>query len=173
MNFKNFYEVLGIREDATNREIRDAYLRKVKEWHPDINRGIDFQLCHQMMCDINEAYRYLISPELRQLHDEVLAERREEARKKATSKRQPENDTYPRTSKISKKDFNYYDIEDYDEDEKEEFINWLNEYYMQVIRLFTGFISLEDIEKLVQGFESIINYEKNLLIRKKRRYKSL
>lgn len=125
------------------------------------------------MCDINEAYEILINPELRQLHDEVLAKRREEAHKKATSKRKPENTTYPRTSNISKKDFNYYDLVDYDADEKEEFINWLYEYYMQVIRIFTGFITLEDIERLVQGFETIINYEKNLLIRKKRRYKNL
>lgn len=171
MDFKNFYEILGIREDATNREIRDAYLRKVKEWHPDVNHEKDLKKCHQMMCDINEAYRYLISPELRQLHDEVLAERREKAHKQATTKRQPENTTYPKIN--SKKEFNYYDIEDYDADEKEEFINWLNEYYMQVIKLFTGFITLEDIEKLVHGFESIINYEENLLIRKKRRYKNL
>lgn len=170
MEFKNFYEILGIREDATNREIRDAYLRKVKEWHPDVNHEKDLKKCHQMMCDINEAYRYLISPELRQLQDEVLAERRAEARKKATTKRQTENATYPRTCNISKKNFNYYDIEDYDADEKEEFINWLYEYYMQAIKLFTGFISLEDIEKLVHGFESIINYEKSLLISRKRRY---
>lgn len=126
-----------------------------------------------MMCDINEAYRYLISPELRKIHDAVLAKRREEAHKKATSKRQPENTTYPRISNISKKEFNYYDIEDYDEDEKEEFINWLNEYYMQLIKLYYGFISLQDIERLVNGFESIINYEKSLLISRKRRYKNL
>lgn len=173
MKFKNFYEVLGIREDASNREIRDAYLRKVKEWHPDVNPGIDFKYCHQMMCDINEAYETLINPELRKIHDAILAKKREEAHKQATTKTQSGNTTYPRANNISKNEFNYYDLDDYDEDEKEEFINWLSEYYMQLIKVFYGFIRLEDIERLINGFETIINYEKNLLIRKKRRYKNL
>ncbi len=166
MENKNFYEVLEVREDASAREIRDAYLKKVRQWHPDVNSNKDFKLCHQMMCAINEAYRYLISPELRKLHDEVLAERRKEAYKKATSKRHP-------TTNISKKYFNYYDLDDYDDDEKENFVSWLNEYYCQLINILTGFISLEDLNKLVQGFESIINYEKTLLQSRKRRYKNL
>lgn len=37
MDNKNFYEILEIREDASVREIRDAYKKKVKEWHPDVN----------------------------------------------------------------------------------------------------------------------------------------
>ena len=172
MEYKNFYEVLEVREDASAREIRDAYIKKAKEWHSDVNPNKDFKLCHQTMCAINEAYRYLISPELRKLQDEVLAERRKETYKKATSKRQTKNTSHP-TTNISKKDFNYYDLDDYDDDEKENFVSWLNEYYWQLINILTGFISLEDLSKLVQGFESIINYEKTLLQSRKRRYKNL
>lgn len=166
MENKNFYEVLEVREDASAREIRDAYLKKVRQWHPDVNSNKGFKLCHKMMCDINEAYSHLIDPELRKLHDEVLAKRREEAYQKATSKRYP-------TTNISKKYFNYYDLDDYDEDEKENFVSWINIYYCQLINLLTGFISLEDLNKLAQGFESIINYEKTLLQRRKGRYKNL
>ena len=83
MDNKNFYEILEIREDASVREIRDAYKKKVKERHPDVNSCKGFRQCHKMMCDINEAYTHLIDPELRKLHDEFLAKRREEALKKA------------------------------------------------------------------------------------------
>ena len=96
----------------------------------------------------------------------------EEALKKATSKRHTENTSHP-TTNISKKDFNYYDLDDYEEDEKENFVSWLNRYYYQLINVLTVFISLEDLNKLVQGFESIINYEKTLLQSRKRRYKNL
>lgn len=172
MDNKNFYEILEIREDASVREIRDAYKKKVKEWHPDVNSCKGFRQCHKMMCDINEAYTHLIDPELRKLHDEFLAKRREEALKKATSKRQTENTSHP-TTNISKKDFNYYDLDDYEEDEKENFVSWINMYYCQLVKVLTGFISLEDLNKLVEGFESIIIYEKILLQRRKKRYKSL
>ena len=174
MENKNFYEVLEVREDASAREIRDAYLKKVRQWHPDVNSNKDFRLCHKMMCTINEAYSHLIDPELRKLHDEVLAERREEAYQKATSKKQPENTSRSASILLSgTKYFDYYDLDDYDEDEKEDFISWLNEYYYQLINVLIGFISLEDLNKLVQGFESIINYEKTLLQSRKRRYKNL
>lgn len=174
MDNKNFYEILEIREDASVREIRDAYKKKVKEWHPDVNSCKGFRQCHKMMCDINEAYTHLIDPELRKLHDEVLAERTEEAYQKATSKKQPENTSRSASALLSStKYFDYYDLDDYEEDEKESFVSWLNMYYYQLVNVLTGFISLEDLNKLIEGFESIINYEKILLQRRKKRYKSL
>ena len=33
----NYYELLGIDPKASQEEIKQAYLRKVKEWHPDKN----------------------------------------------------------------------------------------------------------------------------------------
>ena len=33
----NYYELLGIDSTASQEEIKQAYLRNVKEWHPDKN----------------------------------------------------------------------------------------------------------------------------------------
>lgn len=32
---KCFYQTLGVKKDANRQEVRDAYLKIAKEWHPD------------------------------------------------------------------------------------------------------------------------------------------
>jgi len=36
---KNYYDVLGIKRDASDKEIRQAFRRLARKYHPDINPG--------------------------------------------------------------------------------------------------------------------------------------
>lgn len=41
MNKINYYKVLGINEGATNEEIKAAYKKLAKQYHPDVNKSVD------------------------------------------------------------------------------------------------------------------------------------
>src|SRR5512135_1395803 len=49
------YEVLGVPATATTLEIRQAYFKLAKQYHPDCNPAID----HKIMAEINVAYQIL------------------------------------------------------------------------------------------------------------------
>lgn len=60
---KNLYETLGVSNEATQEEIRDAYKNKAKELHPD--KGGEAQ----DMADVNNAYAVLRNPVKRDKYD--------------------------------------------------------------------------------------------------------
>jgi molecular chaperone DnaJ len=56
----NPYKVLGVREDATQEEIRAAYLSLVKKYHPDKYSDSDLkELANEKLVEINAAYEFL------------------------------------------------------------------------------------------------------------------
>ena len=57
---RNPYEVLGIREGASEEEIKRAYREQVKKYHPDQYRDNPLsKLAEEKLREINEAYDYL------------------------------------------------------------------------------------------------------------------
>lgn len=57
---KNYYAVLGVRENATKEEIRNAYRELVKKYHPDKYQNNPLaDLAEEKLKEINEAYDYL------------------------------------------------------------------------------------------------------------------
>jgi len=50
--FKDYYAILGITYPATTAEIKAAYIRQCKHWHPDRNPGVDTT---RKMQEVNEA----------------------------------------------------------------------------------------------------------------------
>ena len=69
---KNYYLVLGIPSEATPDDIKDAYRKLVKEFHPDHYGGDN----HSPFLDIQEAYSVLSDPSKRRVHDlEVLIQK--------------------------------------------------------------------------------------------------
>ena len=58
---KNPYEVLGIKEGASEEEIKKAYRELVKKYHPDQYRDNPLsKLAEEKLREINEAYEYLM-----------------------------------------------------------------------------------------------------------------
>jgi len=59
---KNYYEILGVRENASKEEIRSAYRELVKKYHPDKYRNNPLaDLAEEKLKEINEAYDYLMN----------------------------------------------------------------------------------------------------------------
>lgn len=66
MTFKDYYQILGIQVSASQEEIKKAYHRESRKWHPDVNPGVDVT---EKMQDINEAYAILKDEEKRKRYD--------------------------------------------------------------------------------------------------------
>ena len=67
MNSQNYYDVLGICKDVSQKEIQKAFRRLARELHPDVNPGQ--QGAAKRYNEINEAYQTLYDPERRQNYD--------------------------------------------------------------------------------------------------------
>jgi curved DNA-binding protein len=64
---RDYYEVLGVRRDASAEEIRKAYRRLARRYHPDVNKDSD---AAQRFAEITEAYDVLNDPERRKTYDQ-------------------------------------------------------------------------------------------------------
>ncbi|KAK2158863.1 hypothetical protein LSH36_162g02000 [Paralvinella palmiformis] len=64
------YEVLGVGKDATTQEIRDAFVKRSKEIHPDLNP--DDPDTHDKFVLVNEAYNTLSKVKSRREYDDIL-----------------------------------------------------------------------------------------------------
>jgi len=66
----NYYEVLGVKPDANQSEIRKRYRELVSLYHPDKHSNNPLrELAEQKMKEINEAYEVLGTPEKREEYD--------------------------------------------------------------------------------------------------------
>lgn len=70
----DYYAALGVPKDASSEEIRGAYRRLAKQWHPDRNSRAD---AGDQFRRIQEAYEVLSDPVLRAEYDRSLEEHAE------------------------------------------------------------------------------------------------
>ncbi|MBF7096356.1 DnaJ C-terminal domain-containing protein [Alkalibacter mobilis] len=67
MKYKDYYEILGVKKDSTSEEIKRAYRKLAKKYHPDTNPGD--KKSEEKFKDINEAYEVLGDKEKREKYD--------------------------------------------------------------------------------------------------------
>ena len=63
---KSFYEILGVNQKANNQEIKEAYIKLVKRYHPDQNSDPQAE---EIFKEVGKAYETLKDPIKRQLYD--------------------------------------------------------------------------------------------------------
>lgn len=91
---KDPYKILGIPPNATASQIKQAYHRLARQYHPDLNKDAR---ASERMKDINWAYDILSDPEKRSLHDLWQASRFQETARPETGYSHP-GTTSPRSS---------------------------------------------------------------------------
>jgi len=67
MKFIDYYKILGIKKNATEKEIKSAYRKLARKYHPDLNP--DDKEAEQKFKQINEANEVLSAPENRKKYD--------------------------------------------------------------------------------------------------------
>jgi curved DNA-binding protein len=72
MEYKDYYEILGVSRDADEKEIRKAFRRLARQYHPDVNPSDPEAEEH--FKEINEAYEVLSDPEKRSKYDQLGAD---------------------------------------------------------------------------------------------------
>ncbi len=68
---QDFYSVLGVKKDANDKEIRKAYRKLARKWHPDQNQGD--KEAEAKFKQIGEAYGVLSDKEQRERYDAIRA----------------------------------------------------------------------------------------------------
>jgi molecular chaperone DnaJ len=68
---KDFYKILGIAKDASDADIKKAYRKLARQYHPDTNSGE--AAAEKKFKDISEAYSVLSDPDERQQYDAIRA----------------------------------------------------------------------------------------------------
>ncbi len=68
----NYYDILGIRKNASSEDIKKAYKNLIKKYHPDVYKG-DKTFAEKKTTEIIEAYDVLSNPNSKQAYDEEIA----------------------------------------------------------------------------------------------------
>lgn len=64
---RDYYEVLGLSKGASEDEIKKAYRKLAKQYHPDVNKAPDAEAKFK---EVNEAYEVLSDPQKKQTYDQ-------------------------------------------------------------------------------------------------------
>jgi curved DNA-binding protein len=69
MEYKDYYKILGIDRNASQKEIKQAYRKLARQYHPDVNPGDT--TAEARFKEINEAHEVLSDPEKRKKYDQL------------------------------------------------------------------------------------------------------
>lgn len=68
MNYKDYYQLLGVPKNASQKDIKSAYRKLARKWHPDANPN-DQKGAEEKFKELQEAYEVLGDPEKRSKYD--------------------------------------------------------------------------------------------------------
>ena len=68
MEFKDYYQILGVPRDAGADDIKKAYRKLARRYHPDVSKEAD---ASARMAEVNEANTVLSDPEKRAAYDRL------------------------------------------------------------------------------------------------------
>ncbi len=69
--FQDYYSVLGVSRDASEDDIKKAFRKLARKYHPDVAQGADKAGAEEKFKEINEAYEVLGDPANRKKYDEL------------------------------------------------------------------------------------------------------
>lgn len=72
MEYKDYYQTLGVKRDADAKEIKRAFRRLARQHHPDVNPGD--KVAEERFKEINEAHEVLSDPDKRRKYDQLGSE---------------------------------------------------------------------------------------------------
>src|SRR6478736_4440979 len=72
VEFKDYYGVLGVTRDATEADLKKAFRKLARQYHPDVAK--DKKTAEAKFKEINEAYEVLSDPQKRKRYDELGAD---------------------------------------------------------------------------------------------------
>lgn len=70
MDFKDYYKIMGVERDASQDDIKRAYRKLARKYHPDVSKEADAEARFK---DLGEAYAVLKDPEKRAAYDQLGA----------------------------------------------------------------------------------------------------
>ena len=70
MQYKDYYKIMGVSKDASQDEIKRAYRKLARKYHPDVSKEKDAE---QHFKEVGEAYEVLKDPEKRSAYDQLGA----------------------------------------------------------------------------------------------------
>lgn len=68
MQFRDYYEIMGVKRDATQDDIKRAYRRLARKYHPDVSKEAGAE---EKFKEVGEAYEVLKDPEKRAAYDQL------------------------------------------------------------------------------------------------------
>src|SRR6476620_10910537 len=71
MQFKDYYDILGVKPDATDANIKSAYRKLARKFHPDVSKESGAE---EKFKSANEAYEALKDPAKRKAYDQLRAQ---------------------------------------------------------------------------------------------------